>query len=436
MLFVGLGVNVAITRYSAYYSSIGKPDEAKRFTRSAILFLFLFGLALSALNYVLAGFLSSALILRPSFAGYLQETSLYILGSTLLSTVTAAATGWNMMGLASASQVLQGVVKLVAAPALIIAGFGVFGAINGLVLSYLTAGFAGIIALCLLKLRHLPFRPWNLVAELVEMIKFGFPVFVGTLIAGLASYFVTVLLAAIASNAVFGFYQAAANFTIPIALVSTSVGGALFPAFSSLVSTGGDLKTAFNLSVKYVSYLIVPIALFLVASSPVLVPTFSDLFRPSFPLPPAPRLRQPPGRCGPRNTPGLLQRRWQDKAEPLPLPRQLYPNRSAAPLLALQFGLGVNGLIYALLISNVGGLAMGLVLAKRSLSASADLRSLMMILFLPSSRLDCSSSSCILILYVDPAAPARGLRSLLSHPRANSQGHRSRRCGETQTRAG
>src|ERR1022692_1560782 len=187
ILFAGLGVSIAITRYSAYYSSIGKPDEAKRFARSAILFLLLFGLALSVLNYAFANLFSSALILRPGFAGYIQESSLYILGATLLSTVTAAATGWNMMGLASASQVLQSVVKLAVAPSLILAGFGVSGAIDGHVLSFLVAGFGGIAVLYLVKLRRLPIRPWNLAAELGEMIRFGFPAFAGLLISGLAS---------------------------------------------------------------------------------------------------------------------------------------------------------------------------------------------------------------------------------------------------------
>lgn len=93
-------MNVSVTRYSAYYSSIGRIDEAKRFTRSAILFLFIFGLALSALNYVLAGLFSSVLISRPGLAGNVQVASLNILGATLLSTVTADATGWNMWGLA------------------------------------------------------------------------------------------------------------------------------------------------------------------------------------------------------------------------------------------------------------------------------------------------------------------------------------------------
>jgi O-antigen/teichoic acid export membrane protein len=381
ILFAGLGVSVAITRYSAYYSSIGKTDEAKRFTRSAILFLLLFGVALSALNYAFADFLSSALILRPGFTGYVQESSLYILGATLLSTVTAAATGWNMMGLASASQVLQSVVKLAVGPGLILAGFGVSGAIDGHVLSFLVAGFAGIAVLYLVKLRRLPIRPWNLAAELAEMIRFGFPAFAGLLISGLASYYVAILLAAIASNTVFGFYQAASNFALPIALVSTSVGGALFPAFSILAGAGGDLKVAFGLSVKYISYLIVPIALFLVASSPVLVPAF---YGPSFsqasPYLQLLAIAYLPTAVGLGILPVFFNGAGKTR-----LSLYLYLVNSvlivvAAPLLALQLGLGVNGLIYALLVSNVGGLALGLALARRSLSASADLRSVVMIL--------------------------------------------------------
>jgi O-antigen/teichoic acid export membrane protein len=380
-LFVGLGVNVSVTRYSAYYSSTGKPDEAKRFTRSAILFLLLFGIVLSALNYALAGLFSSTLISRPQLAGNVQVASLYVLGATLLSAVTAAATGWNMWGLAGASLALQSVAKLIIGPGLIIAGFGVLGAIDGQVLSFLLSGFAGIAVLYLVKLRRLPLRPWNLAPELVDMVRFGFPVFVGGLISGLATYYVTILLASIASNSVFGLYQAASNFAVPIALVSSSIGGALFPAFSSLAGTGGDLKLAFNLSVKYVSYLIVPIALFLVASAPVLVPALlTSSFGPASPYLQLLSLAYLPVAVGLGVLPVFFNGAGKTR-----MTLYLYLAGTvlilvAAPLLALELGLGVNGLIYALLASNLGSLALGLGLARRSLSATADLRSVAMIL--------------------------------------------------------
>ena len=376
-LFVGLGVNVAVTRYTAYYSSIGRSDHAKRFTRSAILFLLLFGLGLSALNYFLAGFFSSTLLSRPGLAGNVQVASLYILGATLLAAVTAAATGWNMWGLAGASQVLQSVLKLVAAPGLILLGFGVLGAIDGQVLSVTLAGVIGILVLSLVKLRHLSLSPWNLGAELVDMVRFGFPVFLGGLISGLATYYVTVLLASIASDTVFGYYQAAANFAIPISIVSASVGGALFAAFSSLAGTGGDLKLAFRLSVKYVSFLIVPIALFLVASASVLVPgLLTSSFSSAAPYLQLLALAYLPTAVGLGVLPVFFNGAGKTR-----LTLYVYLAGSiliaiVAPLLALELGLGVDGLIYALLVSNLGGLALGLALARRSLGASADVKSL------------------------------------------------------------
>ncbi len=51
-----------------------------------------------------------------------------------------------------------------------------------------------------------------------------------------------------------------------------------------------------------------------------------------------------------------------------------------APVLALRLGLGPNGLICALVVANLASLALGLVLAKTSLSASADLRAVAMVL--------------------------------------------------------
>jgi O-antigen/teichoic acid export membrane protein len=381
MLFFGLGMNPAITRYSAHYLSIGQPDKAKRFTRSAILYFFLFGLALSTLNYVLAGVLSSSLLFRPDLARYLQVASLTILGSTLLTSVTSISTGWNMMSLASASTVLQSVVKLIAAPALVLAGFGVLGAIDGHVLSNLVAGFVGIALIYALRLRSLPYKPWNFIRELVEMIKFGFPAFLGYVITGLASYCVTILLAAIASNAVFGLYQAASNFAVPVSLLSASIGNALFPAFASLAGTGGDVRGAFDLSLRYVSYLIAPVALFLVGSASVFVPVllgasyshasvYLQLLALSY-LPVA---------VGSGVLPVYFNGLGKTRLT-------MYINLAssaflvgAAPALALGLGLEVDGLIYAIFVSNIAALGLGLFLARRRLSASANLRPILMIL--------------------------------------------------------
>lgn len=54
-LFVGLGVNTSVIRYSAYYVSVGRPEEAKRFTLNGISFVVILGVVLTAASALLAG---------------------------------------------------------------------------------------------------------------------------------------------------------------------------------------------------------------------------------------------------------------------------------------------------------------------------------------------------------------------------------------------
>ena len=270
-LFVGLGVNFAVTRYSAYHISIGKPDEARRFTRNAISFLTLFGMALAIVNFLLAGPFSSLILHRPELTPYVQWASLLIVGGTILQASTAAAMGWNWMGLASLSQVVQSIVKLAVAPLLIIVGLSVYGAVAGYVAAPLVAGLLGTAILYTARLRGPSNATCRFVKDVKEMVGYGFPVFAGNLASGLTLYYVTIILAAIASNAAIGLYQAAVNFTTPFLLVSSAMASALFPAYASFDGKGGNIKLAYRYSTKYVAFFITPIIMFVAASSNLLI---------------------------------------------------------------------------------------------------------------------------------------------------------------------
>jgi O-antigen/teichoic acid export membrane protein len=238
LLLLGLGVNVAVTRFAAYYLSIGKPNEAKRFTRNAVLFLALFGIAFSALNYVSAGFLSSVLLRRPEISQFVQAISVFILGQALFQASIASLIGWNSMKLASASQVVQAILKIGFSVALVLAGFGVMGAVLGHAAAWLLAGGIATTALYIVRLG----RPFGGLAafssDVKEMVRYGLPLYAGSLISGLASSYLVIILAAIASNTVVGYYAAANNVTVPIGLASSSIASALLPAFASLDGTG------------------------------------------------------------------------------------------------------------------------------------------------------------------------------------------------------
>ena len=279
LLFVGFGVNIAVTRYVAYYLSSGDVERAKSVTRTATSFLLLFGILLSAVNFFGASYFVDVLLHRPGLVPFVQVASFFIVGATVAQSATSIFIGWGSMVELSAFTVLQAILKLVLTVGLILAGFGVLGAAVGHVLSYLVEG---ALATLFLYLAHM--RPWSrpsntFFADTRMMLGYGFPLFAGGIVSGLASQYVTIILAAIATNSVIGYYQAALNVTTAMSVVSGAVTNALSRSFATLHGLSGDTSLAFSYAVRYVSLILTPVVFFLIAAAG---PLFDLVYGPSY----------------------------------------------------------------------------------------------------------------------------------------------------------
>ena len=378
-LFIGFGALPAVVRYAAYYTSIGRQDEAKRFTMNVIIFLFVTGTILTVISFLLAGSLSTLVLQRPDLGPYVQLTSVAVLGNTILQTATTAAIGWNWMTLSGSTSVSQALLKLALAPLLIITGFGITGALVGHVASFFLAGTIGVAILYLRRLRGFG-SVRDFVADVKEMNVFGLPVYAGTVMAGLATSFVLVLLSRIASYAVYGYYQAAANFTVPITVLATAMISALFPAFASIDGIKGDVNQAFRHAYRFVAFLLTPLILFMIASAGPLIRIFYGAAYTSPNGGSIPYLQllafaYLPIAFGYSVHPAFFNGFGRTR-----LTLVLYLTASvtlflAAPLLAYTSGLGVDGLIYATFLSYFVAWAVGTFLAFRFMHAVLDIRS-------------------------------------------------------------
>lgn len=277
-LFAGFGVNFSVTRYVAFYVSSGDLARAKSVTRTASTFLLLCGLALSLVNYFGAGYLVDSLLHRPELIPYVQIASLLVVGQTLTQCASSTLIGWSSMREQSLFNVLQSGLKLALSAGLILAGFGVYGAIVGHVLSYAVEGGLAVLTL---YLAHM--RPWSGNGSFTKdaglMLRYGFPLFAGSIVAGLASQYVTIVLASIATNAVIGYYQAALNVTIAVSLLSTALANVLFRSFAALDGVAANTSLAFSYAVKYVSFMLTPVVFLLAAGAG---PLFDVLYGPSY----------------------------------------------------------------------------------------------------------------------------------------------------------
>jgi stage V sporulation protein B len=371
--FLGFGVNTAVIRYTAYGVSQGRPEESRRFTLNAIRFLWLTGAAFTLLEFVFAEPLAAILLHRPALFPYVELVSLTILANTFLNTISTVAIGWNQFSLSALSNVATAFIKLGLAPVLIVLGFGVTGALVGHLTAYVAGGIIGTAVLYYTKLKGTR-GEGKFVSDVKELLRFGLPLYAGSLLTGLASYLVTFILAFIATNTVYGYYAAANNFTTPISLVSSALTTSLFPAFAAFDGVGGNIKLAFRHAYRFVAFLITPVIFFMLATAPQLIHVlYGFSYDGSIPylqllafayLPIAFGYTVHPAFFNGFNKPRLTMTLLVCGAVTLMV---------AAPLFSLTFGLGVDGLIYAIFLSFFVAWAVGTFLADRYMDARLDL---------------------------------------------------------------
>ena len=362
-LFVSLGVNTAVTRFVAYHVSMNDMEAARRFAASALVLTLLSGLALSAVCYLSASAVSGYVFHRAYLAQYVELASAIVCGQALLNTAIAAAIGWNAMGQASVANIVQSFIKLALSPLLIVAGFGLFGAVAGQTLAAALGAIIAVGILYMSKIRSSKVRLHTLASDARQMVSYGVPAFGASILTGVWPYYLSIVLAAVASNLVIGYYQAAFTFTVAISLLSGAAGSALFPAFSSLHGQSGDLQTALKLAVKYVAYVTMPVVFVLAATAKELIVIFyghsfsaGSTFLVILALSAAPVL------LGLTVLPAFFNGIARTRLTLVMVGLGAAVLFIAAPILAINLNLGVDGVIYGLLLSNLTTSVVGVYL--------------------------------------------------------------------------
>lgn len=373
-LFLGFGVNNAVIRYSAYAISVGKPEDARRYSLHGALFLCITGLGIMAFNLALAGPLAGILLHRSDLDSYVELAALSTAGVTLMQIVSFTAIGWNRMTLSSTFQAAQAGIKLALSPALVLIGFGVAGALWGHIVSLIAAGILGMIAIYTAGM--IGRRSAGAFSEdLGKMLGFGLPAYLGVLVYNLAINYSTVVLAGIATNSEFGLYSVAQNFLLPVTLVSASLVNGLFPAFASYDGIGGDAKVAFKLAYKFVAFVLTPLVVFLIPAAALLVRIlYGAEYAPASQYLSLFALAYIPLAFGYTIHPAFFNGFGRTK-----LTLAVYGAGAAAlvvgaPLFGVTLGLGINGIILATFASLLTSWVVGTLLAAKYMGARLDLK--------------------------------------------------------------
>jgi O-antigen/teichoic acid export membrane protein len=415
-MLVGFGVRTAVNRYSAYNISKGDTLAAQRMTKNAILFLILTALALTALSVTLSSVISLTLLNRPQLTLYVEAASTLIFGQALYNFLTPAFVGWSAPLQDAFWTTVQAILKFAISVVLILLGFGIFGALYGYVFSCLLSGIFGIIALYLIKLRGNSANKetgWSFARfseDVKEMIKFGFPVYIGNIILVFSQQpVITIILSYIATNTIIGYYSAASNITQTLSVISAALTPAFFTAFASLNGMNSDTGLAFRYAVKYVSYFMMPLIIFLLAAADLLIDIlygkaylqssyFLELLTIAY-LPYAFGYSVLiPYFSGTGNTKMIM---FMNIVEAL-------GTLAPALILVLLLKLGISGLLLAIIISNVGPTAFGLYSAQKYLRVKVDYSSLARTFFV--------SILCYLLIYALSLFQLSGISYLFSFP--------------------
>jgi len=374
-LLVSLGVNTAVTRFVAYHVSRNEGEAAKRFAVSALLLTLLSGLALSGACYLSASALSQFIFHRAYLAQYVELASAIVCGQALLNTAIAAAIGWNAMGQASIANIVLSLIKLVLSPLLIVLGFGLFGAVAGQTLATALAAVIAVGVLYGSKIRSSMVGWHELASDARQMMSYGVPAFSASILSGVWPYYLSIVLAAVASNVVVGYYQAAFTFTVAISLLSGAAGSALFPAFSSIQGRSGDLPTALRLAVKYVAYVTMPVVFVLAATARELMVIFyGHSYSAGATFLVILAVSATPVLLGLTVLPAFFNGIAKTRLTLVMVGLGAGVLFVSAPILAIDLNLGVDGVIYGLLLSNLVTSVVGVYLFHLEFSSWIDFK--------------------------------------------------------------
>ena len=289
-LFRDWGVNSAMTKYIASLKLENNDSEIRDVIVAGLTFEITVGLVLTFISLLSANFIATTIYHRPESAPLISMISISIFGSSLLTASQSSFIGFERMGLNSFTLICQAIVKTAVGPVLVILGYGVLGASLGYTAASLFAGLIGIATLYFAVFRKLR-KTENKRSGLRErlrglsdtlkrmlkiMLKYGVPLSISTVLAGILTQTYGLAMASFVSdNTILGNYSTAANFAVLLTFLSAPISTVLFPAFAKLDPEKEHelVSNIFASSIKYTALVLVPATMAMMVLSKPMIST-------------------------------------------------------------------------------------------------------------------------------------------------------------------
>ncbi len=269
LLFTDLGITTGMIKFASSSKSNVDRAQTMRILRHGMTFRIIAGIVVFAVALLLPELISATFINRGDLSFIVQIASISILFQIIFTTSTSAFVGLDKAQYNALATNVQAIGKTVASVILVLAGFGIAGAVMGYVWGYVVAGIvAGLIFLKLVRRKETDAKGSH--RETFGILtKYGLPLYAYTLIAGFLPLLAQIVLGwfLIAPSEI-GNYRAAQNFVTLISVVPLSITTALLPGFSELDSSAPErIRLFFKRANKYTCLLVMPIVTLLLLFS-------------------------------------------------------------------------------------------------------------------------------------------------------------------------
>jgi O-antigen/teichoic acid export membrane protein len=254
------GMNSALVRLPAKLRAEGNSLEANSLVRLGFLLKLTISAVAFLIFYVGSTVIATAVLNRPELVPYLRLASFMIVFQAIVDATNNSFIGEDLMQYSAGVQIMQAVLKGTLAPALVLIGLGIAGAIWGYLLSLVTAGLIGAILLFARHVRSSCRTANSASMELHAMLGYGMPLYIAAISSVFLTQYQNIVLAHFASNVQIGNLGATSTFTSFMMILSYPITTAMFPMFSKMdpKNQRGDLARGFALAVKYMSLLMIP----------------------------------------------------------------------------------------------------------------------------------------------------------------------------------
>lgn len=262
-LFSDWGIDLAMTKYIAQYRAVHNEESIRDLVAVGLIFKVIIGVALSLLSLFLASFIAGTFFDKPETAPLISLAAITVLSQSLITASQANFVGFERMHLNSITMVCQSVLKSTISPLLVFVGYGAIGAVLGYTVSFVVAAILGIVLFYFSLFKNLKksrLSRSDKIQTLKEMLRYGLPLSISTIINGFLSQFYAFMMAFYCTTVVIGNYQIASNFAMFLTFFTFPITTVLFPIFSKMDPRKelDLLKSVFKSSVKYTSMLLVP----------------------------------------------------------------------------------------------------------------------------------------------------------------------------------